>query len=131
MIICVRVKNYKAGKLKGVGVMLLKDSHWVVPNGMDKNLCLELPDNLLNKMRQMVKDKSYDVFVSPNKQNPEFLNIDAGDSFESVQKGLQGRIKVNRNAIEAFPQAIQDAMDIFEEHLAGVKKRKFLQKESV
>ena len=119
------------GKIRGVGVMLLKDSHWDVPAGMDKSLCIEIPDNMLNKMRAMIKDKPYDVFISQNK-NSEFLNVDANSSFENVKKGIQGKVKVNRNALEAFPQAIQDAIDIFEEHLAALKIREnILSKESV
>ena len=120
------------GKVIGKGVMLLKDSHWDVPAGMDKNACIEIPDNLLNKMREMVKDKNYDVFISPNKNNTDFINVDANTSFENVQNGIQGRIKVNRNIFEAFPQAMQDAMDLFEEHLTDLKnKANFLKKESV
>ena len=119
--------NYK-GKLIGKGVMLLKDSHWDVPAGMDKNACLEIPDNLLNKMRDLIKDKPYDIFLSQNKKNPDFINIDAGDSFQKVQQGLQGKIKVRRDTLVAFPQAIQDAMDLFEDHLELLKKKKkFLQ----
>ena len=123
--------SYK-GNLKGVGVMLLKDSHWDVPAGMDKNLCIEIPDNLLNKMRDMIKEKPYDVFISQNKSNSDFLNVDANTSFENVKKGIQGTIKVNRHVFEAFPQAIQDAMDLFEEHLVNLKlKKNLLTKESL
>lgn len=107
------------GKLMGKGVLLLKDSHWDVPEGLDARTCLEIPDNLLNKIREMVKEKPYDVFVSPSKSNKDFLNIDANDSFEKVQNGIQGRVKVNRNALEALPQAVQEAMDIFEESQAN------------
>ena len=115
--------NYK-GKLKGMnGVMILKDSYWDIPAGMDAHYCFELPDNLVNKMRNMVKEKPYDVFVSPNKNNLEFVNVDADTSFENVEKGIQGRIKVARDAIMTLPKAIQDAMDLFEENLANLTSK--------
>ena len=120
------------GKLVGKGIMLLKDSHWDVPAGMDKNICLEIPDNLINKLRLMVKEKPYDVFISPNKSNSEYLNVDANTSFEEVEKGIQGRIKVSKNVLEALPNAVQDAMDLFEEHLYDLKNKKnILIKESL
>ena len=82
---------------------------------MDKYAYLKIPDNLLIKMKDMVKEKPYDIFISKNKNNPEFVNIDAGYSFENVKKGQQGKIKVRRDTLEALPIAIKDAIECFED----------------
>ena len=110
------------GRLVGKGVLLLKDSHWDVPAGLDKYSCLEIPDNLLNKVRKMIKEKPYDVFVSPNRNNKELLDIDANYSYEAVKNGIRGQVKIARNAIEALPQAVQEAFDTFEKSFKTTSK---------
>ena len=112
-----------SGKLTGKGVMILKDSHWDVPEGLDKSIFIELPDNLLNKLRDMVKEKPYDVFISKNKQDANFYNIAANKTFEEAEKIREYTVKVHSNAIkESIMDAINEAMKMYEKFIAkGIK----------
>ena len=95
-----------------------------IPENATKNRVFNLPTATWERLNEMVEKKPYDIFIHPNTKNEEFFNIDAGKSFKNVLEGIQGRVKVKYDTLEALPLAIEDAIRIFEEHLDGLKSKK-------
>ena len=77
----------------------------------------------LPKLENLMQDKKYNLYISPNKNNNALYNIDANTSFNKVKEAPQGRVKIFKNAIDAVTEAAEDAINIFEEHLAYLKNR--------
>ena len=75
------------------------------------------------KLNKMIQNKNYNLYITQNKNNMNFFNIDANTSIEEVRKTPQGRVKIFKDAISAATEAAQDAIDLFEEHLACLKNK--------
>ena len=119
------------GKIYCMNCIGIKDGFIKLPQKATKNRVLDLPSKTWDRLNRMIEEKPYDIFIHPNANNEEFFNVDAGKSFKNVLEGIQGRVKVRYNALEALPLAIEDAVKNFEEHLDGLKIKQYSKKESV
>jgi hypothetical protein len=75
------------------------------------------------KLEKIMQDKNYNLYITQNKSNMNLYNVDANTSIENVRKFPEGRVKIFKDAAEAVMDAAQDAINIFEEHLAYLKIR--------
>ena len=76
------------------------------------------------KISAMVKDKSYDIFISRNRQNPNFYNVSANKTLNEALKVKEYTVKVQVGAMPtSFVDAAKDAMEMYEKYIAkGIKR---------
>ena len=110
------------GKVRCMNCIGIKDGFIKTPEKAQKNRVLDLPSKTWSRLDEMVKNEPFDIFIHPNLNNEAFFNVDAGESFADVLKGIQGKVKVRYDALGALPLAIKDAIRNFEE---SIKEKKF------
>ena len=109
------------GRIHCVNCIKSQNSKIKSCQGAAKNQVIDLPSNIWKKLNEMVAEEPYDIFIHPNLHNEEFFNVDAGVDFSNVIKGIQGKVKVKYDALDALPLAIKDAIKSFEDSLCGIK----------
>ena len=86
-----------------------------------KELTTSVPESLWYKYKYittLISEKPYDLFISRNKQNPDFYNIAANRSLEEANKIKEYTVKVKFNAFaESIIDAAKDAMNMYEKYI--------------
>lgn len=73
----------------------------------------------LKEIASLVANKPYDVFISRNKDNPEFFDVAANKTLQEAQKIKEYSVKVRSNTMLAsVVDAAKDAMDMYEKFIA-------------
>ena len=106
-----------SGKVRCMDCIGVYKELTITPKKIKNNKIVDLPATTWERLNKMVENEPFDVFIHPNKKNEEFFNVDAGKSFDDVLKGIQGKVKVRYDALEALPLAIKDAVRNFEENI--------------
>jgi hypothetical protein len=71
------------------------------------------------EIASLVANKPYDVFISRNKDNPEFFDVAANKTLQEAQKIKEYSVKVRSNTMLAsVVDATKDAMDMYEKFIA-------------
>ena len=91
-----------------------------------ENLNRFTPDALwrnFNKVRALVSEKPYDIFIWENKDNTDFYNIAANKSFKEAEKVKEYTVKIKANALtESIVDAAEEAVRMYEKFIAkGVR----------
>ena len=81
-----------------------------------------LPEPLTRQIaaaEELIKEKPYDVFVSKNKNNPDFFDVAANKSFKDAQKVKGYTVKIQSSIMGAsFVDAVKDAVEMYEKYIS-------------
>ena len=94
--------------------------------GISKNMSKVVPQTIWTKLKDvaaLVSNKPYDLFISQNKQNPEFFDVAANKSFKEAQKVKEYTVKIQNSIMAAsIVDAAKDAMDMYEKYISKTIK---------
>lgn len=69
--------------------------------------------------KELIKDKPFDVFVSKNKNNPEFFDVAANKTFKEAQNIKGYTVKIQSSIMGAsFVDAVKDAVEMYEKYIS-------------
>lgn len=72
------------------------------------------------QIADLVQNKPFDIFISRNKQCPNFIDIAANKTLEDAQKVKNYTVKVKDNAfVDSVVDAAKDAIDLYEKFIKG------------
>ena len=77
----------------------------------------------LDEVTDLVSEKPYDLFISKNKQNPEFCYVAANTSFDKAQNVKEYTVKIQTSILPiSIVDAAKDAIEMYEKYIAkGIK----------
>lgn len=76
-------------------------------------------DKPFKQIANMIQDKPYDVFISRNKQNPDFFDVAANITIEDAKKTKGYTVKVQSDILaSSVVDAAKDAIDMYEKYIA-------------
>jgi len=76
-------------------------------------------DSKFKEIATMLQDKSYDLFIFENKQNPDFYNIAANTSLRKAKKIKEYTVKIQTKVLQtSIVDATKEAMRMYEKYIA-------------
>ena len=76
-------------------------------------------DRRFKQIATMIQDKKYDIFISRNKQNPNFFDVAANKTFDEASKIKEYTVKIQKDTlVTSVVDAARDAMEMYEKYIS-------------
>ena len=90
--------------------------------GRNRGLTDSIQQQISKKFEEinvLVQDKPYDIFISQNKQNPDFYDVAANTSYKKARNIKEYTVKINTGIMPAsIVDAAKDAMEMYEKYIS-------------
>lgn len=78
-------------------------------------------DSAISKVKMLVADKPYDIFVTRNEKHPGFYNVAANKSLKEAKSVKEYTVKIQASIMQAsFVDAAKDAIEMYEKYISKI-----------